>query len=345
MALTATLTQQLRARYEGKLDKYERRLPTTAALTLFKEQTTNPDSIISMDLMEKARTSFGNDNGLAVPVINGEDVTIGNAISCTCPGDENTSALVNITFIPYSFCITMNPAEYNQNDIKYQEDFNAKMKKYLIKLRNVIDAQCVATIEGAKNTYWTPEVSTAFGFTQSGDALQLPEAEAGDLFNRMTGVAHTMDYWERQEVLTNPNGMTRVYRYENNGSTPAQNDPGNLGYQFGNYNFWESNNVIDGAGVRNTYYSINTDSLGLLSRNIPEAIAGERSTDGTEWGIEQLPIVDLPFSYVYKSTCTDLSSISGGTSAASLQQSGYSTLSLLLLQHTFRILRQCTHLS
>ena len=131
MSLVNTLTQGLRANYPSNLDKFEGRLSKYGAWEAFKKDTASPMSVISADVIAKAKESMG--NTIHVPVIDSGDVTIGSVRSCTIADTENTSNLVQVTFVPYVFGFKMYPAQYKNNDIKYQEDYNKKLQRYIKK--------------------------------------------------------------------------------------------------------------------------------------------------------------------------------------------------------------------
>ena len=81
MSLVNTRLQAIRSQYANTLDKYEDRLSTYGAWMKFVEDTTDPESIVDADILAKAGISSG--NTLDIPVIDGADVTITNARTCT----------------------------------------------------------------------------------------------------------------------------------------------------------------------------------------------------------------------------------------------------------------------
>src|SRR5688572_15819348 len=122
MALANTLTQSLRTKYPNNFDKNEHRLSRYGAMDFFKKDTTGAGAILSSEQIGMIKQSFG--TSVVIPVIDGEDVTIGNVRSCTVVDSENTSKLVTLTFITYAFEFTMYPALHYNNDLKRQSDYD-----------------------------------------------------------------------------------------------------------------------------------------------------------------------------------------------------------------------------
>ena len=94
MSLVNTRLQAIRSQYAGSLDKYEDRLSNYGAWAKFVEDTTDPESIVTADILEKAGMSAG--NTLEIPVIDGEDVTISNVRTCTIADDESTVSYTHL---------------------------------------------------------------------------------------------------------------------------------------------------------------------------------------------------------------------------------------------------------
>src|SRR6476646_11147771 len=110
MSLVLSLTQSLRTQYPSNLDKNEQRLSRYGAWDFFKRDSQSPGTIFTPDIQGKIKQSFG--NTVVVPVIDGEDVAIGNTRSCVVVDAENTSKLVTLSFITYSFGFSMYPSQH-----------------------------------------------------------------------------------------------------------------------------------------------------------------------------------------------------------------------------------------
>lgn len=312
--LANTLTQSLRTQYPSNLDKYEDRLSEYGAWALFKMDTMSPESIITPDVIETAAGSMG--NTLTIPVIDGDDVTIGNVRSCTIADYENVSNLITVTFVTYQFGFTMVPAQYQNNDIKYQADFDRKLLKYLKKFAATLDSAAVAKLEADK----TQVMNSAFiGLGQkygalAGNAIQVTDAQKNLIFNDLTSIQAEDDFYGRYNVLGSQTLRSVVGEYANQGAGNATNTQ----FQFGEYDFGYSNRVTVGAGNAATFFSMPKGTLATFNRNEPDARLGSQIDSNNYWEEVQVPIVDLTMGVHYSRECADNSGINGGAGAAHL---------------------------
>lgn len=303
MALANTLTQSLRTKYPNNFDKNENRLSRYGAWDFFKKDTKAPGTIFTSDIVENIKKSFG--NSVVIPVIDGEDVAIGNVRSCTVVDSENTSQLVTLTFITYAFGFTMFPAQHYNNDIKYQQDYDRKLKKYLVKLASVLDTQCITTVEAAKNQIFTdltgyyPEVL---------DALQIDQAEKNDFFNNAESILHTLDFYDNPHILANTALGPLWRRLDNQGSSNGTNES----FQLPPFTPWMTNRIANGAGVQITGYLIQEGTCAMENRNDPDAVLGSKVGTQMQWEEVQMPIVDLKMGSFYREDCSDASGLQAG---------------------------------
>ena len=312
--LANTLTQNLRTQYPSKLDKNEDRLSEYGAWELFKMDTVSPESTITPDVIAQAKMSIG--NTLQIPVIDGDDVTIGNTRSCTIADYENTSNLVTVTFTTYSFGFTMVPASYMNNDIKYQADFDRKLLKYLKKFAATLGSASVAKLEADK----TQVMNSAFiGVGQkygalAGNAIQVTDAQKNLIFNDLSAIMSEDDFYGRYNVLGSQTLRSIVGEYTNQGATNSTNTQ----FQFGEYDFGYTNRVSVGAGKAATFYAMPKGTMATVNRNEPDAIAGSIINSENYWDEVRVPIVDLDMGVRYFKECADNSTINGGSGAAHL---------------------------
>ena len=315
--LANTLTQSLRASYPSNLDKYEDRLSRYGAWELAKEDTNDINSIVTPEVIELAKQSIG--NTLSIPVIDGADVTIGSTRSCTIADTENVSNLVNVSFTTYSFGFNMIPAQYQNNDIKYQADFNRKLVKYLKKFASTLDTAVVSAIETAKSTKWNSAFVGAgakYG-ALVGDAVQVANADKNLIFNDMSTMMDEDDFEGIYNVLGSTTLKSTVMQYTNQG---ANNDT-NTAFQFGDYDFKYSNRVVNGSGVESTFYAMPKGTIATFNRNEPDALLGSRVSESEYWETVVVPIVELEMGVKYKKECADNSGINGGSGAGHLTAS------------------------
>lgn len=307
MSLVNTLTQELRGIYAGRYDKNEVRASQYGALETFKEQSMDPLGILTQDVKDKIKVSFG--NTVKIPVLDRRTVTIGNTRACTVSDSENTSQLVALTFATYAFGFTMVPSQYFNNDIKYQQDFTRKLDLYLKQLLIDLDTLAVSTLDTAKNQYWQTMVTDIYA--QSGNALQVPQADKDDMYNNMEAIMSIMDFYGRYDVVANTVHRPMVSRLVAQGQANSVNE----GFQFGPFDYKYTNRIVNGTTVslESTAYVIGKGQLAIDNRNDPDAIAGSKIGDVKEWSITRLPGIDMDFGSYYYQDCGDKSALHSGT--------------------------------
>jgi len=303
MSLAATLTRSLRERYNvSNVDKNEVRPSQYGAWNHFVEQSANPSGILSNDLKEKIERSFG--NSVEIPVLDADDVTISNVRSCTIAEDNNTSALMSLTFATYAFGFTMLPVDYYNNEIDYQSDYDRKLEKYLLKLASEFDTKSIAQFEADKNQF---AAGLADFYPVVGDSLQVPQAEKEDFYNQLSSIKDLQDFYSQIDVIHNPAHGGLVRRLDNQGSYNGTNQA----FQFDPYTFKQSNRLANGLGVQSTGFAVSKGNAAVHYRLDPDALM--RKNIGTkEWDTVQMPIVNIPMGSYYTVDCADRSAIVGG---------------------------------
>ena len=324
MSLVNSVLNPLRTDYQGRFDKYEQRASRYGGWEMFVRQNNMPDSIWNDDALNKIKASFGA-SSIQLPVIDGEDVAIGNIRSCTVADSENTSQLVTLTFVTYAWGFTMTPAQHAQNSIGYDQDFSKKMKKYLVKLQSVLDASAVAQLETDKNQFYTADMTNIYPVVA--DAMRVPQAEKNDLYNQASVIMEIMDFFGPEYgVIASTNHKALVKRYSSQGEGNSSNEA----FQFDPYVFGYTNRITNGAGVESTAYVVNESSLAVQNRNDVDSIMGNSTGSGYAWEEVDLPMIigpdgsPLKVGSLYYDTCSnaiaDLGFANGGHSEASKKE-------------------------
>lgn len=302
--ITATLTQSLRTKYNGQLDKNEYRRSNYGALRLFQNQTNDATGIVDQQLRDSVARSFG--NTVNVPVVNYNDVTLSNVRTCAVQTSDLNTALVPVTFATLAFGIAIAPAMYRNNDLAIQDAFNKMLEARLIKSAALLDTAGVAFLNTNKNQYFPASITSYYA--QVANALQVPNEDKAEFYNMLGSILSTMDYTASPDVLTNPMGMANVRQLNSNGQTNAIN----TAYALSGYEFYESNRVTNAAGVQSTLYAVAPGSLGFLTRFDPDvemgSIIGDASNPSKQWSIQRnLPILDMDMGVYYQADCADKS--------------------------------------
>lgn len=310
MSLVQTLMQPLRTQYMASLDKNEQRASRYGAWDFFNQDSARPDSIFDQDIRAKIKQSFG--NSVVVPVLDSQTVTIGNTRSCTVADSENASTLVTLTLATYSFGFTMYPAQHYNNEIKRQADFNRKLQKYLTTFAALLDSQAIATLEAAKNQFWTG--ISAF-YAQSGNALQVSQAQKTDYYNNLQAILETMDFYGVPHVLSSTTGSPLVRNLAAQGGGNNQN----YEFQLTPYQWHFTNRIANAGGIQSTQYVIPEGTCALETRVDPDSIAGSKIGASREWGKVNVPLpgsaYGIEMGSLYREDCSDASGIAGAATA------------------------------
>lgn len=302
--LAATLTQNLRSEYNRRLDKNENRPSIYGGVNLFKSQTADPGGIFTEEVLNNIANSFG--NTVEIPVIQNEDVVIGNTRTCNFQTGGVTSQLVQLVFITYSFGFEMYPAQHYNNDAAYEAVFNRLLQNRLLALASVIDAQCIATLEANKNQFYPADLLAYYA--QVGDALQVPQAEKEDLYNQVGSITQTMDYMMTPDFAVNHPAMALVRRLAAQGDGNAVNE----GFQLLGYTWYPTNRVQNNAGVEQTLYGVIPGNVAMVPRVDPDSRQGNSIGTQKEWSEVVVPILDIPMGVFYQEDCSDATAIDTG---------------------------------
>jgi hypothetical protein len=306
MSLVNTLMQPLRAQYAARLDKNELRASQYGAWDFFQKQSALPNSILDPETEKFIKESFG--NTVQVPVLDAPNVTISNVRSCTIADQENTSRIIALTFATYSFGFTMVPAQYKNNDVKYQSDFTRKLDAYLLKFASVLDLAAVAKMENDKNIYFPSDLLSFY--PQVGNALQVTDEDKNDYYNQLNAIQNVRDYYGSVNVISSTSGMPLVDRLKGQGNANGVNES----FQMLGYNWKYTNRITNGAGVKSTQFVVPDGFVGVYNRNDWDAIMGNTVGNGLKvWGQAQMPIVDLNMGTYYYEDCADYSALNAGT--------------------------------
>jgi len=305
MSLVDSLMQPLRQEYSGQLDKFEMRQSRYAGYDLFQKQTNDASGILTPDVRSAVKKSFG--NSVVIPVLNADSVTIGNVRSCTIADSENTSKLITLTFVTYAFGFTMTPAQHYNNDVKYQADFNQKLRKYLLQFASTLDTACINKLSTDKNIYWPSAITNIY--SQTGNALQVSQAQSPDFYNNLTSIMETLDFYGNYDIVASTSHNPLVRRLTNQGA----NNNTNQVFQFNGYEWGYTNRLTNGAGIQSTVYVMPKGAVAMENRNDPDAVMGSKVGDAKIWSEVEVPLVNLKMGSYYTKDCSDRSMVNTGT--------------------------------
>lgn len=303
MSLLNTRMQNMRSK--SNLDKYENRPSRYGALDLFMQQTDDPTGIITPELKQKAMESIG--RTLETPVINyDEGVTIGSTRSVEIADSENTSAMKEVTFATLSWGFTIVPAMYKNNEIEMQRDFETKFKKYLYAFAKKVDGLCVTALGTAK----TQVFKDALIYPTTGQSLQCAWKERENLIGDINPIMYANDFFEPIHIVGNAGVESIIRKMTEKGLYNEVNKQ--LEYSDKILHF---TNEITNSDKYATGYAVTAGSVGMLFRFERDCLMNTKSRTGHEWGIDNLPMLNIPIGTYYYESVGDYNAIAGAATA------------------------------
>lgn len=318
--LIGTLMQPLRSKYQSQFDKNELRESRYGALRLFQQEAATIP-IFDDETRNNIMRSYG--NSVVIPVLDAQTVSVATPYTRTCDitDDENTSALVTLTFASYGWAFSMTPATHYNNDVKYQKDFERKFNKYLVQFASQLDLLCIAQLEADKNQLFTGLTDY---YAVIADALQVPQVEKDDFYNQAEALMATMDFYAGSNIVSATSHMPVVRRQMAQGAQNDKNDAFQFqgggsnaeGTQIRPYNWFPTNRLANGVGVESTAYLVNEGSVYIGNRNDADSVLGASiGGDHKVWGEEVVPLVNMRMGTFFQQDCSDQSAIAGAATA------------------------------
>lgn len=313
MSLVATRFDEYRLNYENsKLDAFEHRMSNYGAFAAFQSDT--PNLIPGYTELVANRTA--NIRTLSIPVINRKESWNGaSSRTCSALTAESTSAYSTPTWATLRGGFSMYPAQYKNNFVSYQADFEKKLLGLQRYFLETLDTAAAAHLNTNKSA-----VNNADGnpYTVVSNAMAVP-LSGNDLFlNELAQVMSQNDLpSEGINVVSTPRFQAMVREYSSQGQSNAENRM----FQFGGYNFNYTNRITPATGDRDVVYAMPVGSLGFLSWVDMDAQMGNVSTDGKEWSMQMLPLLGFDVGVLFQSTCSDKSSSIGTGYEATMTES------------------------
>nr|DAL03745.1 MAG TPA: major capsid protein [Caudoviricetes sp.] len=303
MTLVATKIQAIREK-NTRLDKNENRLSDYGALNFFRVQSQRAP-ILTEKMREDAKRSAGAD--IQVPVLKYDGtVTVSNTRTCTVADAENTSALVDVTFVTYAVGFTMVPGQYSNNDIDYEKDFWAKMQKCARSLGAALDSAAIAALESNKTKVYADTLL----YGKTADTLQVPFGSRENILGDIEPIMEANDFYGKVNIIGNA-GVKSILGKLMELGTYNEVDK-SLEYEGKDFHF--SNRLSNAEGKYATFYAVEEGSVDMLYRYDRAAARGAQS--GThQWDVVNMPFIDIPVGLHYYEEVGDQSKIAGAATA------------------------------
>ncbi len=303
MSLVLTRMQNLRAK--SNLDKFEYRPSRYGALDAFMSQSEDPTGILTDEMKAKARESVG--RTFETPVIDyDKGITIGSTRSLTIADSENTSRMVQITFVPYAFGFTIVPSLYMNNEIGIQKDFETKMMKYVYAFAKKLDETALAVLAANK----TKVLKNPLLYDFTGNNINAKWTERENVFGDLEVMMGSNDFYNQLHIIGDPGVESIMRKLQQHG---LYNDV-NKQNEFGTKIVHLTNNIATTEGKYAQGYAVSAGSLGMLTRFERECLLGGSTPDGHEWGIAQLPMLNMEVGTYFYNSVGDFSAIAGAAS-------------------------------
>lgn len=303
MSLAATVLQNIRIN-NPDFDKNEHRLSVYGALDFFIEQSER-DPLLTQEMKRQAWDSMG--KTLQIPVIQYDgNVTVSNVRSCTVSDNENTSALVGVTFATYAVGFTVVPAMYSNNEIDMANDVEKKLKKCARALGAALDTAAIAALEAAK----TQVIADPLIYTFSSNVLSAPWESREDILGDIEPMMNSNDFYGFTHII----GNTGVRSLLRKLAEHAQYNEVDRRLEWEGKYFHFSNRLANASNQYATFYAVESGNVDMLYRYDRETARGG-SGAGHTWEKFNMPYIGIPVGLHFYEAVGDQSSIAGDATA------------------------------
>ena len=284
--------------------KNEHRLSEYGALDFFYTQSlSNP--ILSRETKEEAKRSIGRTLQFPVLKYNGS-IQVSNARSCVIADAENTSAIVDVTFVTYFVGFTTVPAMFSNNEIDYNEDFDAKMKACARALGEALDTAAIAKLEAVKSQVITDSLI----YDVTGDSIQVPWSAREDILGDIEPIMAGDDFSGQIHIIGNQGVNSLVRKLMEKGEYNIVDK----GLEWMNKNFHFTNRLSNESGKYATFYAVEERNVDMLFRFDREAVRAARGANH-EWDVIMMPYINIPVGVHFYQAVGDQSAIAGDATA------------------------------
>lgn len=302
--LSASYLQDVRVKYPNPFDRTEWRGPERGLRNAVMAMSSGGNTLLTSQVSDAIAQSEG--RVIEIPVVTKGAVTITNTRSCTIGGFNNTSALLNVTFVTLVADLMMTPAQYVNNEVARVEDFRKKLQLVKEGFEGAEEAAILANIETNKDTFYgSPLVGATSKYVLTGDAMQVALADQPLFYNDLDAIMRRDDFNAGQFIIGSTELSPSARYYAAQGTANAAN----VNFQFANKNFEFTNAIDNAANVDATGFILPDGILAMDTRLAIDSRMGNMSTDGTEWGVTDILGLGHSVGYQFKSNCKDESAL------------------------------------
>ena len=281
--VAATYLQKMIGRYqEDNLDKFLRLESQYGSMMAFADDTRLIDSgmgIVSGEERDKISDGGYSQNGVAIPVIQNDVITLTNNGTTTCLAQTGggDTALVDITYNTLSFDLLLDITQMDWNYVGWDSYLGKQLQHRFIAARTALNAACLAALETNKNKQQTTENLLGFFVDSTTDEFNTTQANKDQQWNfkrALMDVINLEGFKPFRNIGNTKDYSWNVYPTFNQGAGNNTNTSwqfgefGLNGENFSNGNdtlFYQDNAITDAAGIQGTSFMVPTGSLALIS--------------------------------------------------------------------------------
>ena len=278
--LTATRMLEWR-RNSQKLYANEFRMSKYGAIQLYLDAARR-NALVDSDVRREALGSTGNTIKIQVMKDNAT-AQVGTERSCTPVNNRTDSALVPVTFTSLTDGFTMYPNEYDNNDVKYQQHFEANMISMTKRLLKKLDQLALANLEANKTQVLPNTLGYAFG---SNKTVAATWDDRMDLLGDLNAMLAGMNFDGDIRMVGNMGIMSLLNKLAEHGK---YNDV-NKAMEYMDKEFFATNQLSE-SGTFGALYAVAGNQVDILSRVSRAEYHGSRA-DNHIFGTTTLPMLE-----------------------------------------------------
>lgn len=290
------------------LDSWVQRASVYGALDVALQARNDPMSVVSENLFNTSLGAVGQD--VTVPVMNEHSVTITNTRPATVSDDENTSALVTLTYVIYQYGFTSVPSAFQNNFLTAQEDFNHRFGAWRIAVMKDLDTAVLAALSTNKNQVSPDLLGGKYSWASNTVTAALAEEE--ELIGDLTVLMNSNDYDGPQFKVIGNTGLHSILRKISEHG--LQNDENKV-LRLLDKDFFFTNRLSNAANKKASGYILQPGSVGMVFRREREALVNRTSQTGHKWEPSVLPGTEIPMDIYSYPSVGDYNAIHGAGTA------------------------------
>ena len=246
---------------------------------------------------------------MTMPVIDHKTVTTRTSLPLVIADDLNTSNRMTVTFTTMAAGFIEYPALYHNNEIGRERDFQKSMRAVLKAFQLQLDQACLAKLEADKTQVLGDDLGGRVAFVAN--EVVAPNEEKDFIMGMIEPLMATNDFNDMIDVVGNQATLAMLNSYVREQSLYNESDKR---YQYLNKEFYFTNELSNAADALATFFAVQTGTVGLLEQFEVSALMDMKTSDGHEWKMVDLPVIDRKAGYYTYDGAVDASGKFGAAS-------------------------------